>query len=123
MHGIIENIGCTLMVANGWVEHSHVLVIRKPKISESDLVRTIKANSSRWLRETWPEMKRFAWQDGFAAFSVSHSKRDEIRRYIEGQEQRHGEMSYQDEFLALLRKHDIAYDRRYVFDDDTVIAS
>ncbi|CAG0956656.1 hypothetical protein PHYC_00503 [Phycisphaerales bacterium] len=122
MSGIVENKDCTLVIANGWVDHAHLLVIRKPKVSESDLVGPVKSNSSRWIRETCPGMRRFAWQDGFAAFSVSHSKVNEVRRYIENQEARHGRMSYETELLSLLKMHDVKYDRRYVFDDDAVIA-
>lgn len=121
MNGILKNLDCTLIIANGWVEHGHLLVQRKPKVSESELARVVKANSSRWIRESWPEMRRFGWQDGFAAFSVSHSRVDEARRYIEDQESRHGQMSYTDEFTALLRKHDIEFDPKYVLDDGVVI--
>lgn len=121
MGGIVSNVGCELVIANGWVEHAHLLVIRKPKVCESDLVRDVKANSSGWIRKSWPELRRFAWQDGFAAFSVSHSRVAETRRYIENQESRHGRVSYEDEFLTLLKKHEIAYDLRYVMDDDAVV--
>ncbi|CAG0986951.1 hypothetical protein PHYC_02076 [Phycisphaerales bacterium] len=122
MSGIVENKDCTLVLANGWVDHAHLLVIRKPKVSESDLVGPVKSNSSRWIREQWPGMRRFAWQDGFAAFSVSHSKVDDVRRYIQNQESHHGRVSYESEFLGLLKKHGVEYDRRYVFDDGAVIA-
>ncbi len=121
MAGVVKRSECTLLIANGWVEHAHLLVVRKPKVAESNLVRDVKANSSRWIRESWPDARRFSWQDGFAAFSVSHSKLAEARRYIEGQESRHGRMSYVDEFLALLQKHDVEYDPRYVMDDDAVV--
>lgn len=121
MSGIVTNVGCELVIANGWVEHGHLLVIRKPKVSESDLVRVVKANSTAWIRKSWPELRRFAWQDGFAAFSVSHSRVAEVRRYIENQESRHGRVSYEDEFLALLKKHEIEYDPKYVMDDDAVV--
>jgi len=121
MRGIVDTLGCELLIANGWVEHAHLLVVRKPKVSESDLVRVVKSNSSRWIRESGPECTRFGWQDGFAAFSVSHSRINEARGYVANQESRHQRVSYEEEFLAILKKHDIAYDPKYVWDDDAVL--
>jgi hypothetical protein len=76
----------------------------------------LKANSSKWLHQRWPRRQAFAWQTGYAAFSVSPSNLASVRNYIAGQEERHRKMTYQGEVLALLQRHGIEYDPRFVFD-------
>jgi hypothetical protein len=75
----------------------------------------LKTNSSRWVHETWGSHKAFAWQTGYGAFSVSRSNVSAVANYIEQQEQHHRKRSFQEEFIELLLKHDIAYDPKYVF--------
>jgi hypothetical protein len=79
------------------------------------LLRVVKANSSRWANGRWPLRPRFAWQGGYGAFSVSESSRAPVIRYIQDQEQHHRRISFQDEFLKLLRKHGVEFDERYVW--------
>jgi hypothetical protein len=76
----------------------------------------LKANSSKWVHQRWPRQHAFAWQTGYAAFSVSPSNLGSVRNYIAGQEERHRRMTYQEEVLALLQRHGIQYDPRFVFD-------
>jgi hypothetical protein len=82
----------------------------------SDAVRIIKSNSSGWVHRTFPDRESFAWQSGYAAFSVSQSVYDDLRRYIEDQEEHHKETSFQDEYRKFLRKHGLEWDERYVWD-------
>jgi putative NIF3 family GTP cyclohydrolase 1 type 2 len=82
----------------------------------ADVLRVLKTNSSRWVHEQWPERRAFAWQTGYGAFSVSQSNRQEVERYIAGQEDHHRHVSFQEEFVAFLKRHGIAYDERYVWE-------
>jgi len=105
-----------MFAAGGTGNHVHVATTAKPTISMSDLVRTIKTNSSRWIHETLPELALFHWQDGYAAFSVSSSAMPKVVAYIRGQAEHHREMTFEEELVLLLKKHGIDYDERYVFD-------
>ena len=83
--------------------------------SIADTLRVLKANSSRWVHEQFPERKRFGWQAGYGAFTVSGSRSDDVRNYIASQEAHHRKVSFQEEFLTLLRKHGLEYDARDVW--------
>ena len=85
-------------------------------MSVPDAVRVLKANSSGWVHRTFPERKAFAWQAGYAAFTVSRSALDDVRRYIANQEEHHKTVSFQDEYRAFLRRHEVEFDERYVWD-------
>ena len=82
----------------------------------SAIVREIKGSSSRWIHETTPGLRGFAWQAGYAAFTVSYSHIDRIKEYIATQGEHHRVTSFQEEFLAFLRRHDLAFDERYLWD-------
>jgi REP element-mobilizing transposase RayT len=90
-------------------DHAHMLIQLPPTLSLSDAVLEIKTSSSRWMG------RNFAWQRGFGAFSVSASNLDRVIRYIRTQESHHKKMSFDEEFIALLRKHGVAFDPKYVF--------
>lgn len=85
-----------------------------PAVSISEWVHVLKSNSSKWMHDNWPHYRPFAWQDGYAAFSVSLSDLDQLYRYIVSQEQHHRKISFREELLALLRRHKIAFDERYL---------
>jgi putative transposase len=80
--GIIRGIGGVSIEVNGMTDHIHILTILPPKLAVSGVLRDIKANSSKWVHETWPDLYRFGWQDGFAAFTVSKSQVEAVREYI-----------------------------------------
>jgi hypothetical protein len=80
--------------------------------SIADLLRVVKTNSSRWVHEQFPEQKSFGWQAGYAAFTVSVSRAADVTKYIAAQQEHHHRVSFQDEFLTLLRKHGMPYDER-----------
>ncbi len=113
--GIVRELGGVALIVNGMPDHVHALVRLPANLSVSDGMRVVKANSPRWMHQKWPAKRKFAWQTGFAAFSVSASNLDSVRRYIEGQEQHHRRLSFQDELIGFLRKHGIAYDERYLW--------
>lgn len=114
--GIIRNHEQKLLVINGVADHVHLLLGLKPNLALSDLVREIKANSSKFINEKGWIKGRFNWQEGFGAFSYGHSQLDSIISYIQNQEKHHQEKSFKDEYLTLLRKFDVAFQDKYVFD-------
>jgi len=114
--GIIRNIGGSCIEINGAADHVHILAILPPKIAISEALRTVKANSPKWLHETKPGFAKFAWQDGYSAFTVSTSQVEIVRKYIRDQKQHHRERDYHAELLALLLKHGVEYDERYLWD-------
>ena len=114
--GTVRTVKCTLLAGNGTEDHVHLLVSVARDISTSDLLRNIKTDSSKWAHETFPELAAFRWQDGYAAFSVSHSQIEIVRRYIANQKEHHKNESFQDELRQLLRLHEIEFDERYLWD-------
>jgi putative transposase len=113
---VIKDLGGKAVLINGMPDHVHVLTHMPPKIATSDLLRDLKANSSRWVHENYPDQASFAWQRGYAAFSVSRSNLDDVRRYVQDQDEHHKTMSFQDEYRAFLNKHGIEFDEQYVWD-------
>jgi putative transposase len=99
----------------GVTDHVHVLLSLPSTLCISKAVQLIKGGSSKWVHDTFPEHQLFGWQAKYGAFSVSVSQLDRIIQYIQGQAQHHRKKSFQEEFLALLKKH-IAYDPRYLWD-------
>ena len=87
MAGIAKNHGARLIRAGGTADHRHLLLELRPTTNLADIVRFIKANSSKWLHETFPEIGGWGWQSGYAAFSVSQSLRDKVVAYIDNQEE------------------------------------
>ncbi len=94
---LINNNGGKAHIVGGGLEHVHVLLTLPPTATLADMLRLVKANSSRCTCETFPEKRHFAWQPGYAAFSVSHSKFSEAYEYIRGQEDHHRRHAYEDE--------------------------
>ncbi len=105
-----------LLKMGGTADHVHILGSFHPAISVSDMLRRMKGSSSKWLNENGRLSFHFSWQRGYGAFSVSESMVDVVSKYIENQESHHKKMSFQEEFLALLRKHSVTYDERYIWD-------
>jgi REP element-mobilizing transposase RayT len=114
--GIVGERKGVLVAAGGIADHVHLLVSMSREWAVSDLVRDIKANSSRWAHDTDKQLASFAWQAGYGAFSVSVSRLDVVKKYLAGQKQHHAKLSFQDEFRALLKKRGLEYDERYVWD-------
>ena len=87
-----------------------------PVLALSDAMRILKTNSSKWVHDRWPTRSKFGWQTGYGAFSVSKSNADAVFGYIADQEEHHRKIGFQDELRALLRKHEIEWDEKYVWD-------
>ena len=114
--GIVRKEKSTLYAIGGMSDHVHLLVRWRTDRTIADLMRTVKARSSRWMHETFTDAPAFAWQEGYGVFSVSKSAEPSVKRYIERQAEHHKKRDFKEEFLALLRAHDVAFEQRYVFD-------
>ena len=114
--GIADNLGAKVVAAGGTADHVHLLVSLGKTTSTAGAVRTIKSNSSGWVHKTYAKMRDFAWQTGYGAFAVSYSNLDQVKRYIADQEEHHRVRTFREEFLALLERHNIQYDERYMWD-------
>ncbi len=114
--GIVRNQGQKLISINGMPDHIHILIGLKPAMALADLVREIKADSSNFVNEQKFIRGRFSWQEGYGAFSYGHSQLDTVIRYIRNQEKHHSRSSFRAEYLTLLRKFDVAFEEKYVFE-------
>ena len=110
----LKNAG--IIVANCQPDHIHLYTSLPSTISIADLVNALKANSTRWIRHTFPNWRIFSWQAGYAAFSVSRSQEQAVIEYIRDQDEHHKRLDFRAELLGLLDRHGIEYDPRYVFD-------
>ena len=116
--GIVSGQKQKLIAINNMPDHLHLLVSLKPDMALSDLMRDVKAGSSKYINENRWVAGRFSWQEGFGAFSYSRSQLGTVIRYIENQQKHHVKKSFRDEYIDLLEKFGVDYDRRYVFKFD-----
>jgi putative transposase len=114
MTGICEKLKCKAYIVNGPIDHAHALISIAPSLATSEFLGKFKANSSRWANDEF-KGSRFAWQPGYSAFSVSRSNFQAVYDYIADQERHHRKMSFKQELVALLKKHGIEYDERYLW--------
>lgn len=113
--GIIQNNDHKLLAINGMSDHIHILIGIRPSQSISDLIKDIKANSSKWINSNKYVKGKFEWQEGYGAFSYSKSQISNVITYIENQEKRHQSKSFKDEYQEFLEKFDIEYNDNYIF--------
>lgn len=114
--GIARENKMKLLAVGGVDDHVHLLISMPSTISISKAMQLIKGNSSKWIHETFPNNRSFAWQEGYGAFSIGVSDIERTKNYINTQAEHHGKMDFKTEFLAFLKKHEIEYDERYIFD-------
>lgn len=114
--GILRSHRCALLAIGGMPDHVHLLVGLDKQIAVSELVRVVKANFSKWVHETFPLLRGFAWQSGYGAFSVSASRQPEVVAYIERQAEHHRTMSFQEEFVAFLKRHEVGYEETRIWE-------
>ncbi|HNW69738.1 MAG TPA: IS200/IS605 family transposase [Bacteroidales bacterium] len=114
--GIITNQKQKLLVINSVSDHIHILIGQSLSCNLSDLVREIKSESSRFINENKLSKFKFNWQEGFAAFSYSRSQRDMVIKYILNQENHHRKTTFREEYIDFLKKYEVEYDERYLFD-------
>lgn len=114
--GIARKNKMTPIQIGGIEDHVHLLLGAPPTLSPSKIAQLLKGGSSGWIHQEFPHLADFAWQDGYGAFTVSKSAVPGVAAYIADQREHHKTMTYQEEFLALLVKHGIDYDERYLWD-------
>jgi putative transposase len=112
MAGICKKDKIFVHAIGGMEDHVHLLLQIPPILSLAKAVLNVKANSSKWMSN---QGNKFAWQEGYSGFSVSKSEVKTVVQYIRNQEQHHSKMSFEEEFVAMLKQHGIEYDPRYVF--------
>ena len=114
--GVFKQWDSPALVIGGCEDHVHALFALSRNHPLKKIVEEVKKSSSKWIKTRRRDLAEFQWQKGYAAFSVSQSNVDEVKRYIETQPVRHRKMSFQDEFRALLKRHGMEFDERYVWD-------
>ena len=113
---VLRNHDCETLIVGGVADHTHSLFSLSRNYSIATIVKEIKRTSSSWIKEISPLQAKFHWQNGYGAFSVSQSDLGRVIKYIERQEQHHRRVTFQDEFREFLKKYEIEYDERYVWD-------
>jgi REP element-mobilizing transposase RayT len=111
--GIVREMKGVALIVNGTDDHVHMLLRIRPVHSAVEIARVVKANSSKWVREKWS--REFAWQTGYGVFSVSESNVAAVTKYIARQEEHHKKHSFQEEYVAFLKKNHVEYDERYIW--------
>lgn len=119
--GIMNSLGCHAVIVGSVIDHMHILFSLSRTESISKVVGTLKSRTSAWIKEQKldvndPYLVKFSWQSGYGAFSVSSSKLKVVREYIENQEEHHKRLTFQDEYREFLKKYNIKYDEKYVWE-------
>ena len=114
--GILSHLDCQPIIVGGVEDHVNLLATLSRTRQPAEMVKEVKRGSSLWIKERDQTLQEFGWQNGYAIFSLGFAQIKEVRDYIAGQEAHHRQASFQEEFRALLRRYDIAFDERYVWD-------
>jgi putative transposase len=114
--GICKNLECHPIKIGGYAEHIHILCMLSKKVTLIKLLEEVKSHSSKWMKTKDAALKNFYWQDGYGAFSVNPSEVSVVIGYIENQKEHHSKKKFQDEYRAFLKKYEVEYDERYVWD-------
>ena len=121
LFGVIGNLinetGCKTIIINGVEDHVHCLFGLKPTIAVSELMKTVKAKSSKFINDHSLTNERFEWQDGYGVFSYSQSQIDAVYKYIQNQEEHHKKQTFREEYLDFLQKFKVSYDEKYIFEN------
>jgi putative transposase len=114
---LINETGCKTIIVNGVEDHVHCFLGLKPVVSVSELMKTVKAKSSKYINDHNLTSERFEWQDGYGVFSYSQSAVDSVYKYIQNQEAHHKKQTFKDEYLDFLKKFKVEYDEQYIFQE------
>lgn len=114
--GTLQNIECPSLIIRSVEDQLHCLCQLSRTMTIANLVKEMKTESSTWVKKQSNGLKDFHWQSGYGAFSVSQSNNPSVKTYIANQEEHHRRMTFQDEMRALLKRHKIEFDERYVWD-------
>ena len=114
--GILANLDCQPIIVGGVEDHIHILSALSRTREAAEMVKEVKRGSSLWIKTKGPDLQDFAWQNGYGIFSIGFSQIASVRDYIAQQEEHHRKVSFQDEFRQLLKRYEIEFDERYVWD-------
>jgi putative transposase len=121
LFGVIGNLinetNCKIIIVNGVKDHVHCCLGLKPVVSVSDLMKTVKAKSSKYINDHKLTSARFEWQEGYGVFSYGQSQVDKVYKYIQNQEEHHRKQTFRDEYLGFLKKFKVEYDEQYIFQE------
>jgi putative transposase len=114
---LINETKCKTIIVNGVEDHVHCFLGLRPVVSVSELMKTVKAKSSKFINDHDLTRERFEWQEGYGVFSYSQSQVESVYKYIQNQEEHHQKQTFKDEYSGLLRKFQVDYDEQYLFHD------
>lgn len=114
--GICKSLECYPVKIGGCLDHIHILCLLSKKIPLMKLLEEVKAHSSKWIKTKDDSLKKFYWQNGYGAFSVNPYENDKVISYIENQKEHHRKKNFQDEYRDFLKKYNVDYDEKYVWD-------
>src|SRR5262249_55781470 len=114
--GVSKRLECPPIIVGGVEDHVHLLCRFSRTVTQAEWVKELKRGSNSWLKEQGRGYTDFEWQGGYADFSVSQSNLDQVKHYIASQEEHHRKMTFQDELRALLQRHEMEFDERYLWD-------
>ncbi len=114
---LINETGCKTIIVNGIEDHVHCFLGLKPVVSISELMKTVKAKSSKYINDHQLTSSRFEWQEGYGVFSYSQSHIENVFQYIANQEEHHKKQTFRDEYLEFLKKFNVPYDEQYIFEE------
>ena len=114
---LINETNCKTIIVNGVEDHVHCFFGLRPAVSVSELMKTVKAKSSKYVNDNRLTPSRFEWQEGYGVFSYNQSQVDAVYKYIQNQEIHHQKQSFRDEYLEILKEFKINYDEQYIFKD------
>jgi putative transposase len=114
--GILANLDCQPIIVGGVEDHVHTLFALSRTNTAAEVLKEVKRSSSLWIKTKSPGLGDFAWQNGYGIFSIGFSQIETVRAYINNQEEHHRNMTFQDEFRAFLKRYEVEFDERYVWD-------
>lgn len=114
--GICKNLECNPIQVGGYQDHIHILCLLSKKIALMKLIEEVKSHSSKWIKTKGVAFENFYWQNGYGAFSVNPTELEIVKKYIVNQEEHHRKKTFQEEFLAFLKKYNVEYDEKYIWD-------
>ena len=114
--GILKNEGTKALAVGGWLDHVQAFFGLPPSKSISDVIRVVKANSSKWINEQKLVPGKFQWQEGYGAFSYARSQRDTVINYIMKQEEHHKLKTFREEYVGMLNNFEVSYEEKYLFE-------
>ena len=113
---ICSEIGCNALEIGGMQDHLHLLVLQSRTVTISKLLETVKSNSSKWIKSKGSQYTNFCWQKGYGGFSVDQTTLPAVKNYILNQKEHHQKRGFQDEYRMILKRYEVEYDERYVWE-------